>query len=62
MAASQVGSVEARMPTREQIRIKLRCNRCGRARAVYGKFGFCRNCFRNLVNDRLIPGVTKASW
>jgi small subunit ribosomal protein S14 len=62
LAASKVGPVEARMPTRERIRIKLRCDRCGRARAVYGKFGYCRICFRNLVSDGLIRCVTKTSW
>jgi small subunit ribosomal protein S14 len=35
---------------------------CGRARAVYRKFGICRICFRNLASDGLIPGVKKASW
>ncbi len=39
-----------------------RCRRCGRARAVYRKFGICRICFRNLASRGLIPGVKKASW
>ena len=39
-----------------------RCRRCGRARAVYRKFGVCRICFRNLASRGLIPGVRKASW
>jgi len=50
------------MPPREKIRIKRRCNLCGRARAVYRKFGVCRICFRNMASDGLIPGVRKASW
>jgi ribosomal protein S14 len=50
------------MPAREQIRIQRRCNLCGRARAVYRKFGICRICFRNLASDGMIPGVMKASW
>jgi small subunit ribosomal protein S14 len=50
------------MPARERIRIQRRCNICGRARAVYRKFGICRICFRNLASDGLIPGVQKASW
>jgi small subunit ribosomal protein S14 len=43
-------------------RIRRRCRLCGRARAVYRKFGICRICFRNLANDGMIPGVRKASW
>ena len=43
-------------------RAYTRCRRCGRARAVYRKFGVCRICFRNLASRGLIPGVKKASW
>jgi small subunit ribosomal protein S14 len=39
-----------------------RCNRCGRPRAYYRKFGLCRICLRQLVHAGEIPGVTKASW
>jgi small subunit ribosomal protein S14 len=47
---------------RELIRIRKRCRLCGRARAVYRKFGICRICFRDMANKGLIPGVKKASW
>ena len=47
---------------RQRIRIRLRCRLCGRARAVYRKFGVCRICFRDMANKGLIPGVKKASW
>ena len=50
------------MRPRDKIRVRLRCKLCGRARAVYRKFGICRICFRNLASDGLIPGVKKASW
>ncbi len=53
---------KVQMLPRERIRIKRRCQICGRARAVYRKFGICRICFRNLASDGLIPGVRKASW
>lgn len=46
----------------ERIRIKRRCQMCGRARAVYRKFGNCRICFRTMAANGLIPGVQKASW
>ena len=50
------------LPGRDLIRIRRRCQICGRARAVYRKFGVCRICFRNMASDGLIPGVRKASW
>ena len=53
---------QVKMPPRERIRIKRRCNLCGRARAVYRKFGICRICFREMASNGLIPGVQKASW
>ncbi len=62
LAASLRTPGGVKMPAREQIRIKRRCNLCGRARAVYRKFGICRICFRNLASNGLIPGVRKASW
>lgn len=53
---------KTKLPPRERIRIRLRCRLCGRARAVYRKFGICRICFRNMASKGLIPGVQKASW
>ena len=53
---------KVKMLPREIIKIKRRCKLCGRARAVYRKFGICRICFRDMASDGLIPGVRKASW
>ena len=39
-----------------------RCNRCGRPRAVYRKFGLCRICLRELAHQGAVPGMTKSSW
>jgi small subunit ribosomal protein S14 len=39
-----------------------RCQRCGRPRGYYRKFGMCRICFRELALRGEIPGVIKASW
>ena len=47
---------------RALVKICRRCQLCGRARAVYRKFGCCRICFRKLASDGMIPGVRKASW
>lgn len=45
-----------------KVRGYTRCERCGRPRAVYKKFGLCRICFRSLALSGEVPGVTKASW
>lgn len=45
-----------------QVRVKNRCQRCGRARAYLRRFGMCRLCFRELALNGMIPGVRKASW
>jgi small subunit ribosomal protein S14 len=39
-----------------------RCGLCGRARAVYRKFGICRICLRMRALRGEIPGMRKASW
>jgi small subunit ribosomal protein S14 len=39
-----------------------RCNRCGRPRSVFRKFGLCRICLRELAHQGVIPGMTKSSW
>ena len=45
-----------------KVRVKSRCNRCGRSRAFLRRFGLCRICFRELALSGMIPGVRKASW
>ena len=45
-----------------KVRAYTRCQRGGRARAVFKKFGLCRVCLRDLVHAGEVPGVTKASW
>ncbi|MBP7551877.1 MAG: type Z 30S ribosomal protein S14 [Spirochaetes bacterium] len=45
-----------------EIRIKHRCNICGRPRGYLRKFDMCRICFRKLANQGKIPGVVKSSW
>ncbi|MBI3996526.1 MAG: type Z 30S ribosomal protein S14 [Candidatus Omnitrophica bacterium] len=39
-----------------------RCNRCGRRRGYYRRFGLCRMCFREMAWRGEIPGLMKASW
>jgi len=55
------------MPYREQrrkykVRVRNRCQLCGRPRGYIRRFGLCRICFRELALKGHIPGVVKASW
>lgn len=44
------------------VRLHNRCKLTGRPRGYMGKFGICRNQFRQMASDGKIPGLTKASW
>lgn len=44
------------------IRVRNRCALTGRSRGFLRKFRLSRLCFREMANQGLIPGVTKASW
>ena len=44
------------------IRVRARCNSCGRGRGVIKRFGLCRICVRQAACRGDIPGLTKASW
>jgi small subunit ribosomal protein S14 len=53
----------AQMPRNgARIRVKLRCELTGRARANYRKFKLCRIALRDLASSGQIPGMVKASW
>ncbi len=54
--------VKAARPQKYKTRRYTRCNRCGRPRAVFRKFGLCRICLRQLAHSGVIPGMTKSSW
>ena len=54
--------VRQQRPAKYKTRAYTRCRRCGRARAVYRKFGLCRICLRELAHNGYIPGMTKSSW
>lgn len=43
-------------------RLRNRCQFTGRSRGYYRKFKMSRLCFREMANQGLIPGITKASW
>jgi small subunit ribosomal protein S14 len=44
------------------VRLRNRCKLTGRPRGYIGRFGICRNIFRDMAMDGKIPGLTKASW
>ena len=44
------------------IRVRNRCNLCGRPRGYIRRFKLCRICFRELALKGHIPGVVKSSW
>ena len=43
-------------------RLRNRCQFTGRARGFLRKFKMSRLCFREMANQGLVPGITKASW
>ena len=61
MAKTSLKITAARKP-KFGVRGYTRCNRCGRPRSVYRKFGLCRVCLRELALRGDLPGVTKSSW
>jgi small subunit ribosomal protein S14 len=45
-----------------EVRVRNRCQRCGRPRGYMRRFKLCRICFRELALEGKIPGVRKSSW
>jgi small subunit ribosomal protein S14 len=54
--------IKQQRPQKYKVRNYSRCNRCGRPRSVFKKFGLCRICLRELAHQGVIPGMTKSSW
>lgn len=53
---------KAKKKPKFKVRIRNRCQICGRPRGYMRKFGLCRICFRRLAHSGVLPGVKKASW
>jgi len=53
---------KAARPQKYETRNYSRCNKCGRPRAVFKKFGLCRIWLREVAHQGVIPGLTKSSW
>jgi small subunit ribosomal protein S14 len=60
--AKKSNVVRSKKKQKFEVRLKNRCNICGRSRAYMRKFGICRICFRDLASKGELPGVVKASW
>ena len=61
MAKKGLVNKQQRTP-KYKVRGYTRCQRCGRPKAVFRKFGLCRICLRELAHAGELGGVTKASW
>ena len=61
MAKTALKVKAARKP-KFAVRGYTRCQRCGRPKAVYRKFGLCRICLREMAHRGELPGVTKSTW
>lgn len=56
-------SIVAREKNRKyEIRVRNRCQKCGRPRGYMRRFGLCRICFREEALKGNLPGVVKSSW
>ncbi len=44
------------------IRVRNRCNKCGRPRGHIRLLGLCRQCARELASKGEIAGLKKSSW
>ncbi|WP_026453569.1 type Z 30S ribosomal protein S14 [Saccharomonospora iraqiensis] len=61
MAKKALIAKAARKP-KFRVRAYTRCQKCGRPRSVYRKFGLCRICLRDMAHAGQLPGVHKSSW
>lgn len=53
----------AKLPVNSNpVRHSTRCQQCGRAHAVYRKFGLCRICLRQQLMNGNVTGGRKSSW
>jgi small subunit ribosomal protein S14 len=60
--ATTAKMAKERKALKYKIRLRHRCQLCGRPRAYMRKFALCRLCFRKLALEGDITGVTKSSW
>ena len=61
MATTAIKVKQSRKP-KFKVRAYTRCQKCGRPKSVYRKFGLCRICLRTMAHRGELPGVTTSSW
>jgi small subunit ribosomal protein S14 len=61
MAKTALRVKQARTP-KFAVQGYTRCQKCGRPRSVFRKFGLCRICLRSMAHAGELPGITKSSW
>ncbi len=61
-AAGDYAALDKLPKNASPVRVRNRCEMTGRPRAYSRQFGVCRNVFREMAQQGLIPGVKKASW
>jgi small subunit ribosomal protein S14 len=61
-AAGDYKGLDALPKNSSPVRLHNRCRLTGRPKGYMRKFGISRVTFREMANNGLIPGVTKASW
>ncbi|MFB0907300.1 MAG: small subunit ribosomal protein S14 [Spirosomataceae bacterium] len=61
-AAGDYKGLDALPKNSSPVRLHNRCKLTGRPKGYMRKFGISRVTFREMANNGLIPGVTKASW
>lgn len=49
-------------PDSSKVRVRNRCISTGRPRGIYRKWKLSRIRIRDLIGQRMIPGLRKASW
>ncbi|MCU0495820.1 MAG: type Z 30S ribosomal protein S14 [Anaerolineae bacterium] len=54
--------IEREKKRKYKVQVRNRCNRCGRPRGYYRRFGLCRICLREMALKGEIPGLVKSSW
>lgn len=59
---AKTSMIEREKTRKYKVRVRNRCQRCGRPRGYIRRFQLCRICFRELALEGVIPGVSKASW
>ncbi len=54
--------IERESKRKYKVRVRNRCQKCGRPRGYYRRFGLCRICLREMALKGEVPGLTKSSW